>query len=231
VTRAAPADIYRRLAALQGVPPEAMAEFLSIVSELLEADEARRRKHRDTVRRSRARQKATTPPSKIEGQSRHDDLTVTSQSPHGDVGFPPKEKNQTPLSPTVANATVHDRKTELVWNSCPNQLVSLGLSARAARSNLGRWLKQAGPDRVLELVEAAERIGTQDPIAYITAALKPSGVRREGSEWIVTYGSEEFEVWRQHYRRDNSARQWAFREEEGCEVRVPSRWPRRREAA
>lgn len=107
-----------------------------------------------------------------------------------DLGEPSKEP-----SITVANATVRELKTDLVWKSCPRQLVSLGLTERTARSNLGRWLKNADPDRVLNAVDAARRVGTQDPIPYIESALKPKSVRREGDHWFVDPGTEEFEAW------------------------------------
>lgn len=130
---------------------------------------------------------------------------------------------------TVANATVHERKTDLVWKTSPEQLLSLGLSERAARSNLGRWLKDAKPDRVLEAVDAAYRVGTKDPIAYVTAALKPKGVQRDGDDWLLYPGTEEFEVWHKQFHIENSPRVYDCQsaEREGAPIRVNSRWPQR----
>jgi hypothetical protein len=100
-------------------------------------------------------------------------------------GVSPKEKSNPP-SPSEANASERpaaQSMNDFVWLECPKRLQALGLSERASRSNLGRWLKQTkSPERVLAAVEAAERAGTKDPVPYIVEALKPK-VLQFGADW------------------------------------------------
>jgi hypothetical protein len=94
---------------------------------------------------------------------------------------PPSHSEGKPSEPPRTAQGVND----LVWLECPSTLEKLGLSTRAARSNLGRWLKQTkSPERVLEAVRAAERAGTKDPVPYIVEALKPKVVAFSG-DWDV----------------------------------------------
>lgn len=149
------ASILSELSSL-GLTGEQHDKVLSILSRLLSAQECLREKAR--ARTSRWRQR---------------NVTVTLVSP--------QEKKSTPLPP-VAKATAQS-VNDLVWRECPQRLQDLGLSERAARSNLGRWLKQTkSPEKVLAAVEAAERAGTKDPVPYIVEALKPK-VLQFGRDW------------------------------------------------
>jgi predicted transcriptional regulator len=133
---------------------------------------------------------------------------------------------------TEAKASVRDLKTELVWRTCPGKLVRLGMAASAARSNLGRWLKDADPDRVLEAVDAADRVGTQDSAAYITAALKPkeSDWKREGAQYFVRGNSQLADEWRSYGCKTNQG-DLAYLPKDEKWHRVPRRFPNQRSEA
>jgi hypothetical protein len=137
--------------------------------------------------------------------------------------IPPKEKNQTPHS--VANATAHEALTDLVWKAFLPRLLALGTPERAARSNVGRWLKEAGPERTMKAIESAERVGTRDPIPYITAALKTDRVRKNGTGWVIPHGTDEYAAWRKFYVKSNSAQVYGFPDEPGHVGKAPTRWP------
>lgn len=64
-----------------------------------------------------------------------------------------------------------------VWNAGKPFLASRGV--KDPGSVIGRWLKSNPPLAVLAAIEAAQRSGTQEPIPYITEALKgkPDGKR------------------------------------------------------
>lgn len=57
-----------------------------------------------------------------------------------------------------------------VWNAGKPFLASLGVQNPG--SMIGRWLKGHSPLEILSAIEAAQKSGTQDPIPYITEALK-----------------------------------------------------------
>lgn len=129
-----------------------------------------------------------------------------------------------PIPSESAPKTAHELQTALVWETCPERLDKLGLSEKAARSNLGRWLKTAPPDRVLKAVDAAARCGTRDPIPYVTEALKDTRPKRNGERFVVKRGSEQFEAWERWARRTNSSMVYSFTARD--EVDVPSMWPK-----
>jgi hypothetical protein len=155
-----PTDFLTELSSLGLTAPQYQA-VLSMLARLDTKNEAR--KERDRLR-------------KLRGNS--------AEIPQG---VSPKEKSNPP-SPSVAKATERpaaQSMNDFVWIECPKRLQELGLSERAARSNLGRWLKQTkSPERVLAAVEAAERAGTKDPVPYITEALKPKVLQFSG-DWAA----------------------------------------------
>jgi hypothetical protein len=51
------------------------------------------------------------------------------------------------------------------------------------------------------------------------------GVRRNGSGYYLTHGTKEYEAWKRHYRRENSAKIYDFPDKPGHEARVLTRWP------
>ncbi len=72
---------------------------------------------------------------KEEGTDRQDSARVTGNMLPVHIE-PSKEP-----SFTEANASVRERKTDLVWKACPQQLVSLGLQRTRAKKLIGQWLK------------------------------------------------------------------------------------------
>lgn len=191
----------RRLAALR-LPSEAMEEVLSILADLQQEREARLSKDRARKRRGK--------------------------SVEVPVEIPPKEKNSNPPVP-VANATEgltpHQLQSNLLWSAGLPMLEGMGCSNKEARSMVGRWLKAAPPAQVLDAIYNAKSIGTKDPIPYITAALKPSGVRKNGSGWYITKETEEYEAWVKYANRISDYSLLSRLKYGDGEIKVPSRWP------
>ena len=181
-----------------------MREVLTIIAEIQASKEASEEFILTRRSKDRARKR------------RRKDAEVSTEAP-------PKEKNQTPHP--VANATAHEAMTDLVWKTCLPKVVALGEPERSARSNVGRWLKSSGPERTMKAIEAAERVGTRDPVAYITAALKTDRVRKDGDGWAIPHGTEEYESWRKHCIKTNSSKIYAFPDTPGHVANAPTRWP------
>lgn len=127
--------------------------------------------------------------------------------------------------------TAHELLTKLVWQECPANLKELGLSEKAARSNIGRWLKNGQPEKVLRAVEAAMRVGTLDPIPYINEVLAEKVVEQEDGRWMVKPDTPQWRAWESHARRFNDERQlaqfrYATQPGGAGQVEVRSQWPR-----
>ena len=139
----------------------------------------------------------------------------------------PEAKSQSSDPNGSAPSTAQEALTTTLWRLGPQRLVRLGLPEARARNQIGHWLKTNKPEEILRLIEQAERNGTRDPIPYITAALKPkdTGWRKNGTGYLVKCGSEPWNAWRSHLKRNNDPRQWEFVEKPGSEVQVPSLWP------
>ncbi|MCP5083271.1 MAG: hypothetical protein GY948_16400 [Alphaproteobacteria bacterium] len=97
-------------------------------------------------------------------------------------------------------------------------------------------MKTSKPEDVLRAIEQAEQTGTQDPIPYITAALKPKpsklppGVRRNGTGFYVRHDSPEFpRIKAEAEQRKDNDLYWACKraERENGEIKVSSLWQRR----
>lgn len=60
-----------------------------------------------------------------------------------------------------------------IFGECLHTLVRLGMKESKARTMLGKWRKTAGDDETLiAAINAASRVNSPDPVAYVTAALK-----------------------------------------------------------
>lgn len=70
--------------------------------------------------------------------------------------------------------------TTALWSAGKQYLASHGV--KNAGSLIGRWLKKSGPTEILNAIEAAQKSGTQDPIPYITEALKNDGKPTSGNK-------------------------------------------------
>lgn len=64
-------------------------------------------------------------------------------------------------------------KEKSFWDDCRGGLMAMGMEDGHARKMIGRWLKQTRNDQaaVLDAINAALAIGTQDPVPYIMAVL------------------------------------------------------------
>lgn len=107
--------------------------------------------------------------------------SVTSDEPETPSKVPPI----TPLNttPSEANASAADAaqpiytdSTHELWGEGTAILGQLGVPAKAAKPNIGRWLKATGdPVAVLGAIQRARDNRIIDPIPWITAALPSKG--------------------------------------------------------
>jgi hypothetical protein len=74
-----------------------------------------------------------------------------------------------------------------VWTTGKQYLGSRGVANAGAM--IGRWLKDHPPLALLAAIEAAQKSGTQDPIPYITEALKgvPHGKSSKSSDRLAAF--------------------------------------------
>lgn len=56
------------------------------------------------------------------------------------------------------------------------------VGSKKAGPIIGKWLKADEPAAVITAIEAAKRAGTQDPVPYITQALKPKHIRERDEQ-------------------------------------------------
>lgn len=77
-----------------------------------------------------------------------------------------------------------------VWAAGKQFLTSRGIENPGAM--IGRWLKSHSPLDLLGAIEAAQKSGTQDPIPYITEALKPQKSGPTGFE--INFDLSQFEA-------------------------------------
>jgi len=149
------------------------------------------------------------------------------------TGQPENVSSLEPVSePTLpkgsdATASANEVLTDTVWRLCPDKLQALGVSDKWCRSMLGKWLKAYQPEKVLRAVKAAERIGTRDPIPYITEVLAKGGAANtdDGDKIIVRRNTKPFEAWQKYCARTNNPKIYTFKLND--KVEVPSLWPPR----
>lgn len=78
---------------------------------------------------------------------------------------------------------------KVVFGDCLMRLIGLGMPEGRARPMLGKWRSQAKDDSLLvRIVQQAERIGTPDPISYVTKAIASSKERVGATEKRMTGG-------------------------------------------
>lgn len=79
-----------------------------------------------------------------------------------------------------------------VWNAGKPFLASRGVSNPGAM--IGRWLKSHSPLALLAAIEAAQKVGTHDPIPYIEEALKGKDhAKRTGTADRIARVASRFE--------------------------------------
>lgn len=81
------------------------------------------------------------------------------------------KETSVPVGDAAASAPIEvSVVSSAVWNAGKPFLASRGVDDPGAM--IGRWLKDHPPLAVLGAIEAAQKVGTQDPIPYITEVLK-----------------------------------------------------------
>lgn len=108
----------------------------------------------------------------ISAGNRYD--TVTSPCIDGEHKVPTRSDSLIPDSlilPPTEDASASVDATALLWRDGKKILVQLGMKDSAARSFIGKCLKQFTTDQVHAAILSAERAGTGDPAAYITRAI------------------------------------------------------------
>jgi len=97
---------------------------------------------------------------------------------------PEEEKtaqNSNPTNGSGDDRTVHQVITDMVWQKGIPDLVKLGAKESTIRSFIGKCLKTSDPEDVLRAIEAAVKLGTKEPQAYITKVLE-NGLQAGGDE-------------------------------------------------
>lgn len=110
---------------------------------------------------------------------------------------------------------------------------TLALESQKRENQIGRWLSQKGgraakPEDVVRAIRAAAAAGSGDPIPYIEATLRneaAGGVRREGDDWRIPHGTEEYQAHRRHLAKINSPEIYRWPDTPGHVARAKSRWP------
>jgi hypothetical protein len=108
------------------------------------------------------------------------------------------------------------------------------LGETKARRLIGRWLSRkrglsASPENVLRAILDAAATGSPQPVPYIEAILKNAagGVRRDGDDWLIPHGTDEYRAHRQHLTIANSPEIYRWPDTLGHVARAKSRWPMR----
>jgi hypothetical protein len=161
------AAVLRQLAALQ-LPPEAMAEVLSIVAEV-----SVRQRSKGAVRQARYRERHSAVSST---ESVTSDVTKASQ-------VAPKESIQTPsASLRSAAPAMPDARTTLFRDGLGELAALTGRTPSKLRPLLGRWLRDADDDalRILTLIAKAGQDRPAEPIPWIERHLRPSNGATNG---------------------------------------------------
>ena len=113
-------------------------------------------------------------------------------------------------------------------------LANPSLGETKARNLIGRWLSRkkglaASPETVLRAIRDAAAAGTPQPVPYIEAILRneSGGVRRDGDDWLIPHGTEEYRAHRQQLTIANSSEIYRWPDTPGHVARARSRWPMR----
>ena len=69
-----------------------------------------------------------------------------------------------------------------LWDVGPRFLISRGVREGQAKSVIGKWRQGSQDAAILAAIEAAQKSGTQDPIPYITEALKEKADAKPASK-------------------------------------------------
>lgn len=108
---------------------------------------------------------------------------LENKETHEANGSTRKEVEKSSVAKATGGRPAIDR-SEAIWGNGKRYLVRHGVSEKNAGSLIGRWLKLAGADAVYDALAAANAAGSPDPVAYITAALKPKSDQKLGT-WEI----------------------------------------------
>lgn len=70
-------------------------------------------------------------------------------------------------------AVIADATKDAIWKRGVPYLVESGVPDRQARSAIGKWIRDAGAQRLYDALAQSKASGTGDPIPYITKILQP----------------------------------------------------------
>lgn len=100
-------------------------------------------------------------------------------SKNNDLSKPPSNHTEPEPYNTEPNgsdgeAVVVDATRDAIWKrGVPYLMESAGLSEQKSRSLIGKWIRDAGAQRLYDALAQSKAAGTGDPVPYITAVLKP----------------------------------------------------------
>ena len=127
------------------------------------------------------------------------------------------------------------KATKELWSDGVQILTSLGEPEQRARSMIGRWLSrksglEASAEDILRAIRDAGANDTPIPIPYVSAILrdlKGGSVRRDGDDYLIPHGTEEYRAWQEQLRIANSSLIYGFPDTPGHVARAATRWPQR----
>ena len=103
-------------------------------------------------------------------------------------------------------AAAEVERKKVIFGECLLKLVKLGMPEGKARAMLGKWRGQVADDaRLIDIIEQAHRIGTPDPISYVTKAIVAS-VQRVASVQDMKNNSWVLLGWEQPRKNVKGAR-------------------------
>lgn len=155
--------------------------------EFANANTARNGKSRggkESARRRKSLKENTTDPKTLEG-----DLGDTRALPEPE----PDSSVETNVS-TAAGAAPDPDPVKAMFDAGVRMLVQAGTSDAKARSILGKWKRDHGPEAVIVALGRAQREGAVDPVSFVEAALRwkakqpAKGAPHDGDERTLPSG-------------------------------------------
>lgn len=138
-----------------------------ILNELIEAGYAKRVEGRDEMGR------VTGTDYLISEQAASGYSDPVPEKPHAENTDLSKDGDLVNTVPNGTGASAPKTITKLIWEEGVQLLTEHSFGKPVNRSLVGRWCSQAkdDPEKLLNIIRTARENGTQDPIAYISAAL------------------------------------------------------------
>lgn len=86
---------------------------------------------------------------------------------------PEPDKEYSEPNGSDGDAVIADATKDAIWKRGVPYLMECGVPERQARSAIGKWIRDAGSQRLFDALAASKASGTGDPIPYIAEVLKP----------------------------------------------------------